>query len=352
MKKITIKDIARIAGVSVSTVSRVLNGDSEVSEKTKKRVEKIIYENNYHPSMLARGMVSKKTKMIAIIVSDITNPYFNQFVSHIDTELMSRGYTLSLFDTQTANRYSHKEDIDTEINIFRQIQENNFEAVLLLGGLIDYSDVDPVYQAALHTLSKQVPVIVVGRDRIESLPQPQAQNIFFVARDQKLPTQLLVSYLIQKNYKQLAFVGGSPGVWITQDRTKTFRQVLSAHHLTIDKKRIINNDFYANSGYEAVTRLINENVKFDAIVAINDRVAQGALRALKDFLGHTVSKGVASCEYFSENIFNIPRITSVDHNVYELSQRTVNLLISILQQDSENEAVEKSVPKLIIGESC
>ncbi|GAB2028058.1 LacI family DNA-binding transcriptional regulator [Lactovum odontotermitis] len=349
MKKITIKDIAQISGVSVSTVSRVLNGDSEVSDKTKKRIEKIIYENNYHPSMLARGMVSKKTKMIAIVVSDITNPYFNQFVSHIDTELMSRGYTLSLFDTQTANRYSHKEDIDTEINIFRQIQENNFEAVLLLGGLIDYAHIDSAYQSALNNLSKQVPVIVVGRRTIDSLLNPQ--NIFFVARDQKLPTQLLVSYLIQKNYKQLAFIGGTPGIWITQDRVETFRQVLGSHRLVIDEKRIINNDFYANSGYEAVTRLINDNAEFDAIVAINDRVAQGALRALKDLLGRT-KKGVASCESFSENTFNIPRITSVDHNVYELSQRTVNLLISIIQKDDRTESIEVSIPRLIIGESC
>jgi LacI family transcriptional regulator len=350
LKKITIKDIASIAGVSVSTVSRVLNNDPEVSEKTKKRVKKIIYENNYHPSMLARGMVSKKTKMVAIVVSDITNPYFNQFVSYIDAELIKKGYTLSLFDTQTANSYSHKEDINTEINIFRQIQENNFEAVLLLGGLIDYSNINPDYQAALNILSMQVPLFVVGRQTIDSLHQPQ--NIFFVARDQKWATQLLVSYLAQKGYERIAFVGGTPGVWVTQVRTETFRQVLSSHRLEIDEKRIINNNFYANSGYEAVTRFINENIEFDAIVAINDRVAQGALRALKDLLGRTDKRGVASCEHFAENTFNIPRITSVDHNVYELSQRTVSQLISVLDQEKGSEILETPVPKLIIGESC
>lgn len=348
MKKITIKDIAKLAGVSVSTVSRAINNDSEVSEKTKKKIEKIVSETNYHPSMLARGMVSKKTNMLAILVSDITNPYFNQLVAELDSQLIDKGYTLSLFDTQTANGIQDKKNRLTEVNIFKQIQENNFDAVLILGGLLDETDINPDYQAALSNLAKEIPLILLGRDLTHL-----SANIFSLKRDQRTPTQLLVSHMIQKGYQKLAFIGGSSNTWMTQERTDSFREILTENHLPIDEKRIINNNFYAKDGYEAVTRLINSKVDFDGIVAINDRVAQGALRALRDFSSSPQLKGVASCEYFPDSDFHIPRITSVDHNIPELGEKAIHLLFEVLDKEPINtENLAFPIPKLIIGESC
>lgn len=348
MKKITIKDIAKLAGVSVSTVSRAINNDSEVSEKTKKKIEKIVSETNYHPSMLARGMVSKKTNMLAILVSDITNPYFNQLVAELDSQLIDKGYTLSLFDTQTANGIQDKKNRLTEVSIFKQIQENNFDAVLILGGLLDGTDINPDYQAALSNLAKEIPLILLGRDLTHL-----SANIFSLKRDQRTPTQLLVSHMIQKGYQKLAFIGGSSNTWMTQERTDSFREILTENHLPIDEKRIINNNFYAKDGYEAVTRLINSKVDFDGIVAINDRVAQGALRALRDFSSSPQLKGVASCEYFPDSDFHIPRITSVDHNISELGEKAIHLLFEVLDKEPINtENLAFPIPKLIIGESC
>ena len=348
MKKITIKDIAKLAGVSVSTVSRASNNDSEVSEKTKKKIEKIVSETNYHPSMLARGMVSKKTNMLAILVSDITNPYFNQLVAELDSQLIDKGYTLSLFDTQTANGIQDKKNRLTEVSIFKQIQENNFDAVLILGGLLDETDINPDYQAALSNLAKEIPLILLGRDLTHL-----SANIFSLKRDQRTPTQLLVSHMIQKGYQKLAFIGGSSNTWMTQERTDSFREILTENHLPIDEKRIINNNFYAKDGYESVTRLINSKVDFDGIVAINDRVAQGALRALRDFSSSPQLKGVASCEYFPDSDFHIPRITSVDHNIPELGEKAIHLLFEVLDKEPINtENLAFPIPKLIIGESC
>lgn len=348
MKKITIKDIAKLAGVSVGTVSRAINNDSEVSEKTKKKIEKIVSETNYHPSMLARGMVSKKTNMLAILVSDITNPYFNQLVAELDSQLIDKGYTLSLFDTQTANGIQDKKNRLTEVSIFKQIQENNFDAVLILGGLLDETDINPDYQAALSNLAKEIPLILLGRDLTHL-----SANIFSLKRDQRTPTQLLVSHMIQKGYQKLAFIGGSSNTWMTQERTDSFREILTENHLPIDEKRIINNNFYAKDGYEAVTRLINSKVDFDGIVAINDRVAQGALRALRDFSSSPQLKGIASCEYFPDSDFHIPRITSVDHNIPELGEKAIHLLFEVLDKEPINtENLAFPIPKLIIGESC
>lgn len=102
-----------------------------------------------------------------------------------------------------------------------------------------------------------------------------------------------------------------------------------------------------------MTRLINSKVDFDGIVAINDRVAQGALRALKDFSISPQLKGVASCEYFPDSDFHIPRITSVDHKIPELGEKAVHLLFEVLDNESINsENLAFPIPKLIIGESC
>lgn len=348
MKKITIKDIAKMAGVSVSTVSRAINNDKEVSEKTKQKIEKIILENNYHPSMLARGMVSKKTNMLAILVSDITNPYFNQLVAELDSQLIDKDYTLSLFDTQTANRIQDKKNRLTEVSIFKQIQENNFDAVLILGGLLDEAEINSEYQTALQNLAKEIPLVVVGRDLSDL-----STNIFSLKRDQRTPTQLLVSYMIQKGYQKLAFIGGSPNTWITQERTGTFRDILAENQLQIDESRIINNNFYAKDGYEAVARLLSSKIEFDGIVAINDRVAQGALRALRDFSNSSTLNGVASCEYFPDSAFHIPRITSIDHNISELGEKTIHLLFEVLDNETINtNNLTFPIPKLILGESC
>lgn len=236
----------------------------------------------------------------------------------------------------------------TEVSIFKQIQENNFDAVLILGGLLDETDINPDYQAALSNLAKEIPLILLGRDLTHL-----SANIFSLKRDQRTPTQLLVSHMIQKGYQKLAFIGGSSNTWMTQERTDSFREILTENHLPIDEKRIINNNFYAKDGYEAVTRLINSKVDFDGIVAINDRVAQGALRALRDFSSSPQLKGVASCEYFPDSDFHIPRITSVDHNIPELGEKAIHLLFEVLDKEPINtENLAFPIPKLIIGESC
>jgi LacI family transcriptional regulator len=345
--KFTIKDIAKMAGVSVSTVSRAINDDHGVSKKTKEKIDKIIQEHNYRPSMLARGMVSKRTNMIALVVSDITNPYFYQFVANIEQNLVDKGYTLSLFDTQTANSQTDEKKKEIEITIFKQIQEKNFDAVILLGGLIDRVTLDQEYLSVVQHVAANIPMIIVGR-QISELAQSNA-SIVFIERDQELVTQLLVTHMIKKGFKRMAFIGGNPSGWVTNARLAAFKNTLQQHHLPFDDRLVVNNNFYAQDGYDGVLQLLETTVDFDAVIAINDRVAQGVLRGLLDTVGdlHT---GVASCEHFSESIFNNPRITSIDHNLTDLSALTVEHLIAVMEGTEMSES-RKIYPRLILGES-
>lgn len=340
-KNITIKDIAKYAETSISTVSRVLNNDPNVANSTRERIKAVIKEMNYTPSMLARGMISKKTNMIAVVVSDITNPYFNQFIAFLEQQFLEHGYTLSLFDTQSANKKDSKKALKIEIDIFNQIQKNNYDAVLILGGLIDKLEVNEDYLDTLKSVAERTPVVVVGRKKMDTL-----KNVIFIQRDQAVSTNLIAKHLVKENYKKIVFIGGTKTDWITKDRVNTFVKVTS------DKNVVLNNNFYAKNGYEGVSYLVDNSIDFDAVLAINDQVAQGVLRGILDMLGTDARKGVASCEYFTDNEYNTPRITSVDHNIEQLSKNTTSVLMNLLNQsDSKNDTVDNVIPQLILGES-
>lgn len=349
-KSITIKDIAAAAKVSVSTVSRVLNKEADVSEKTRSKIEQIIEEMNYRPSAMARGMVSKKTNSIAILVTDITNPYFYQFVAHIERQLMEKGYTLSLFDTQTANKNNPKKTVETEISIFKQIQEHHFDAVLILGGLIDSLEINEDYAKALENLARHILVIVVGKNQLEERQVPT--GLIFVTRNQKLATNIMTNHLIQKGYRKIAFIGGTPSVWVTKERRETFIDVLKLNNLPMDENLIITNNFYAKNGYEGILQLFNEECDFDAVLAINDRVAQGVLRGIADVYGANKKIAVASCERFIDQDYSVPRLTTIDHNLEQLCNTTVITLMKALDDKIFESPQVNNLPQLIIGESC
>lgn len=350
-KNITIKDVAKLAEVSVSTVSRVINHDPSVAEATQKKVSAIIETYHYQPSMIARGMVSKKTNMIAVIVSDITNPYFNQYVAILEKKLLNAGYTLSLFDSQTALSTDKSTVLITETKIINQIRENHFDATIILGGLVDRLEIPEDYLQALNNLISDMPTIIVGRPSIDKLLV--SQNLTYLTRDQIIPTKLLVNYMLQRDYHEFIFIGGNSSSWVTHERTATFKQVLLENNVTIDDNHVLNNNFYFQDGYNAAKYVVQNKINFDAVVAINDRVATGFLRGIKDLTNIQFSDfGLGSCEFFTENTFSIPRITSVDHNITDLGNATAKILIATLENKANQELLPDITPKLILGESC
>ena len=350
-KNITIKDIARIANVSVSTVSRVINNDTTVADATDKKVRKIIDEYHYQPSRIARGMVSKKMNMIAVVVSDITNPYFNQFIAILEKNLLKLGYTLSLFDSQTAKRMDKDEALSIETKIINQIRENNFDATIILGGLIDRITIPKDYVASLQNLANEMPLIIVGPSDIAGLAK--SNELIYLKREQNMATQLLVNYMLKLKYQNFLFIGGNQSSWITRDRVDTFKKILHENNRSISEQNIIYTNYYFEDGYNAAKHIVESKIPFDAVVAINDRVASGFLRGIKDLTSIEFSSfGLGSCEYFEETAFSIPRITSIDHNILDLSTLTIEHLTALLKKQSDYFPTLDYSPKLIFGESC
>lgn len=179
MKKITIQEIAKLSGVSVSTVSRVLNNSPSVSAAKRKKIQAIIDEHNYTPSVFARGMVNKQTKNIGVILPDISNPYFISLITQIQKFALDYMFSTILFNTMLAEPDNKNNQHPlTEEDYLKIILEKQVDGLLILGGEIDKEIVPKEYITALNQLNNAIPVVVIG-SKIPEL------NCLFIERNLK-----------------------------------------------------------------------------------------------------------------------------------------------------------------------
>lgn len=344
-KTLTIKDIAELANVSIATVSRVLNNNSWVSDKTREKVQKVIDEHHFSPNLMARSMISRKSMTLAVVVSDITSPYFATLVEQIEKACQQAGYKIVLFDTQSANKRSESNQVIAEDQIFSTIVDSQLDGVIILGGNIDYLNIPEGYLEGLQKLIATLPVIVVGRKLAH-------YDYTCILRDQVNCVNMMTRHLLEKGHRDIAFIGGSPGVYMTGQRVSAFRKTLQQAGIEADSVQVIETNFYAQHGYEAINKLLKSGRPLpQALLAINDRVALGAIRALKDNnLNVPEHIAVASCEYFPGSEYAIPRLTTVDHQNNVLGQQVIHQMMTLLQ-DRLPESLDIT-PLLISGESA
>ncbi|WP_225048247.1 LacI family DNA-binding transcriptional regulator [Lacticaseibacillus kribbianus] len=343
-KNLTIKEIAALADVSVSTVSRVINHKPSVRPDKERRVRQVIKENGFQPSMVARSMVSKKTNTLAVIVPDITSPYFTALIAQIELNSKEAGYTLLLFNTMTAGRTQSAGAASEEVGVFTLVQEKKVDGVIILGGEIDREVPDPRYLAGLNTLSERIPTVIVGHPVADC-------KALFIERNEKLATQVVTAHLLATGYRRIGFVGGEPGIKITTMRLNAFESAMTLY-ADYDPEAVFLSDYYIQDGYESMQRLLQSDRPVEAVVAINDRVALGAIRAAKD-AGKDVPQdiAVASCELFPDGEWDIPRLTTVDYHNDILGRAAVLTLIKMIDGETP-EAPVIADPQLVIRESC
>lgn len=344
-KNLTIKDIAELANVSIATVSRVLNNNSWVSDKTRAKVQRVIDEHQFSPNLMARSMISRKSMTLAVVVSDITSPYFATLVEQIEKACLQAGYKIVLFDTQSANKRSNTAEVIAEDQIFSSIIDSQLDGVIILGGNIDYLTIPDSYLEGLQKLISTLPVIVVGRKLAR-------YDYTCLQRDQTECVTMVTRHLLEKGYRELAFIGGSASVYMTGQRVSAFLQTLEAAGIDPLSVPVVQTNFYPQHGYEAVEQLLKtERPLPRALLAINDRVAMGAIRALKDHgLSVPDDIAVASCEYFPGSEYFIPRITTVDHKNDKLGQQVIRQMMTLLQDRLPD--ISTISPQLIPAESA
>lgn len=344
-KQITIKEIAKQCGVSVSTVSRVLNNNPSVNPAKRAKIQALIDQYGYQPSMFARGMVSKQTHTLAIVVPDITNPYFTSLIFEIEQYAKMVGYAVLLMNTMTAGMNKDIESSLREVDNFKTIKEKQVDGVIILGGELDKVVVDQEYLDNLNKLNQEIPVIIIGQKHVGC-------DCVFIERDLDKGVRLLTQHLLALGHRKIGFIGGEPGVKITEIRLQTFKETLGIY-TKVDEDYIISNDYYVKDGYDAMKQLLEQDKDNpSAVVAINDMVAIGAIRALVDAgLSCPRDIKIASCDYFLNSEYQVPRITTVDqHNKY-LGEVAVRKLLHLIDENNVDVPFHHD-PKLLIRESC
>lgn len=343
-KKTTIYEIAEQAGVSITTVSRVLNNSPLVSESTRALVQAVMQNNHFSPNALAQGLSNNESRSIGVVLPDITNPYFSSLFLEIERYSLEQNYSVVLFNTLYGSFSQSFKKTITESTYFKMIIDKRLDGVIITGGQLDKDVVSPEYLASLNELQQQLPVVIIGQ-RI------QGANCVFVQRGLASGVLAAVRHLCALGHRRIGFLGGEPGVRITTDRFNAYKQTLATMNLPFNPKYVHFSDYYIPDGYAAMQAQLHSEQP-TAFIAINDMVALGAIRAITD-AGLKVPEDIAivSCDSFYFGEYSVPRLTSLDQQNDYLGRLAIISLINLMQGVEEEVPISHN-PRLIVRESC
>jgi LacI family transcriptional regulator len=329
---VTIKDIAKAAGVSTATVSHVINGTRFVSEEIKKKVNEVLQEKNYHPNLLARSLRSQKSKTIGLLLPDISSFYFTGVAEGIEKVLRKNGYHMLLSN-------SH-DDIEIEkemINVFNS---------QLIDGLI----MAPVYgnhSYLQQTLNGQYPLVFIDR-------KPKGYNGDCVVLENIKSTYDATCILIDKGHKRIGLVLGFPSISTTEDRIAGYRQACHERGIAVDESLIKTGDFKYDSGF-SITKELIENGQATALFCASDTMAIGALSYLRE-KGIKIPEQVAiiSSNDFKWTQITNPPLTVVSQPSQELGEKAAELLILNIKHPGNKKKPKeiRLVSTIVLRGSC
>jgi len=332
---VTIKDIARLAGVSPSTVSRVVSNHPRISPETSRKVKAIMEEQGYHPNVMAKSLVSKTTQTLGIMLPRpaeelFQNYFFGELLRGIVTQATRMNYDL-LMTTAT----SSSDEVNT---ISRLVRGRRVDGVLLLASKRD----DPL----IAFLSKEkFPFVLIGRS--EAYP-----DAAMVDNNNILTAYDATNHLISQGHERIGFVSGPPDLTLSHDRLLGYQQALSEHGLETRAEWIVEGEFLQESGFRAMSQFMSLPERPTAIVVIDDNVAFGVLRGLSE-LGYRVPDDISLVSFNNIALSELasPPLSSVDIGTYQLGYTAVQSLLRVINEEPIHQNPVIIPHRLIVRES-
>ena len=319
MDEITIKDIARLCGVGVSTVSRAINNHPDINPETKAMIMQVIIENGYIPNNSARNLKRTDAKSIAVLVKGMTNPFFNDMIKIIEAEIKKKKYTLVLHHVEF-----NEDEVDVALEL---VKEKRLRGIIFLGGYFTHSD------EKLNKLNVPFILSTVGRT-----PEMISRHSYSsISVDDLAESYKVVNYLIQLGHKNIAIISaGDDDESIGKLRLEGYRKALWDHELPINDRIIIsmkqsNVQYSMENGYEAAKELLASGESFTALYAIADTLAIGACRAFIE-AGKKIPDdySIMGFDGIEHGKYSTPSLTTLKQPVEEMAKATVDLLFDIL----------------------
>ncbi|HWQ58835.1 MAG TPA: LacI family DNA-binding transcriptional regulator [Clostridia bacterium] len=320
MEHLTIKDIARLSGTSVSTVSRVLNNHPDVSAAVRAKVLEVVGVNHFVPNNSARSLVIRESDLIAVIVRGVGNPFFSTLIETMEYAIDSYGYTMALHQIKSSA---------DELKAAAQLErEKRLKGILFLGGRFNY----------LPGELASIKVPFVCCTYTNAFGALDAGKYSSVAIDDRLEARRAVDYLVGKGHRRIgALIERTDGGSISQLRYEGYVNALAAHGIPFDPALVAAaGSFDMADAYRAAGKLLDE-AKPAALFAISDSMAMAALKAAADAgLSVPGDLSVIAIDGLEQSKYCVPTLTTLEQPADELARRSVDILAGLLGGDAEH----------------
>ena len=324
--KVTIYDVAREANVSIATVSKVINNNGRISEKTRRKVREVMERLNYHPNMMASALMGKQTKTIGLLIPDLANPFFSELARSIEDRGHELGYNLVICSTDY--------QIDKENKYLSLLKQKGIDGFILASGFENLDKVEELMQ-------EDIPVASVARD----FPM---FSINTVAIDDFMGGYLAASHLIKLGHKNIGII--ALDVWSNRERFRGFKQALEENNLefTPDFEFIQKSNNLLEAGKFMTHKYLSGSKPPTAIFACNDLLAAGVIQAAKE-MGMNVPEQLSVVGFDNTIIATIvePTLTTIAQPIQSMGKEVMDLMVSMIEGEIKEKRRITLLPTLV-----
>jgi len=319
--QVTIKQVAQEAGVSTQTVSRVLNNRPDVAPETRQQVQQVIARLGYRPSAIARGLISRRTYTLGLITADFSDYFFTQVIVGAEIEARKHGYFLMLSSTERNPK--------DEPEYIRLLTERHVEGILFAR-----PSTEPDQRHLVDLLRNEVPVVTTAYH----IP---GETLTVVDVDNVDGAYQATRCLLETGQRRVALITGPANWKSVSDRTQGYTLALAEAGIAFAPGLVTEGDWSYRSGYRAMQELLNRGQPFTALFAQNDRMAIGAIRALRE-AGRRIPQDVAVVGYDDtpEAEYVDPPLTTMRQPMREVGAVAARLLIQIIEEPGKDQGGE------------
>jgi LacI family transcriptional regulator len=336
MRKATLKDIARLAHVSHTTVSRALNNKSRIRNTTKEKVLAIARDLNYRPDFVARSLVMRKTKTLGLVITTIVNPFYIELAQGIETTAIESGYNIILCSTHS--------DLSTEKRYIDMLRSRGVDGIIFTSAHMK----DPNIR---ELAEEDFPMVLVNRRTYQPIVK---ERVDYVGINNILGGFLAVEHLIRLGHRRIGVIGGSSESSVGFERLEGGRKALAAYGLALKEDYVLEGNFLKESGLLGAERYLRMAEPPTAIFATNDYMALGAYQAIREG-GWRVPEDLALIG-FNDIEFTAMKgieLTTIGQKKFEMGTRAVKSLIRRIEGEKGRPPEEIILePELIVRRTC
>ncbi|MCK6629969.1 MAG: LacI family transcriptional regulator [Anaerolineae bacterium] len=331
-KRPTIADVAQAAGVSLMTVSRVMNNKPGVGEELRQQIQALADEMGYRPSQIARGLVTRQSTMVGLVVPTVSNQFFAAIVRGAEDMAYENGYTMVLMNTT--------DDLDREIAALDSLWQNEITAVILCSSRLSPDDLEA-------SITRFPAAVLINR--VLSTPRP---HIATLNVNDTLGAQLAVEHFIRSGRQRIAILAGPVYSISGHRRLDGYRAGLAAANIQFDPLLLEHSEPNFEGGYTAAAALLARRPKVEAIFAYNDLVAIGAMQACQEH-GKSIPADIAVIGFDDLPLATIvrPTLSTLHVDLNALGRTAMRMALELIDSPGDTTAALQVDPELILRES-